>query len=88
MRITTSQFFQMRSNQSGNGRQKKVLTKLRNWVTGIFMKDAKKQDICGDVSYFDTKHFHNDLQNPEDYYLRVSSTEKNIFVRKDEIDDN
>jgi hypothetical protein len=29
--------------------------------------------------------FYNDLDDPEDYYLKVSSSEKNEFVKKDTI---
>jgi hypothetical protein len=31
--------------------------------------------------------FYNDLNDPENYYLRVSSNSKNVFVRKDEVTD-
>ena len=38
--------------------------------------------------YHDAKYFHNDLDNENDYYLKNSKIgEKNIFVRKDEIND-
>ena len=31
--------------------------------------------------------FYNDLNDPENYYLKVSSNSKNVFVRKDEVTD-
>ena len=38
--------------------------------------------------YFEAKSFHNNLDNENDYYLKLSKIgEKNIFVRKDEIND-
>jgi len=38
--------------------------------------------------YFEAKSFYNDLDNENDYYLKLSKIgEKNIFVRKDEIND-
>ena len=54
----------------------------------IFKNETKKQtqSTSEDVRYFDAKMFYHDLDNPEDYYLRVSSIEKNRFVRKDEVD--
>ena len=63
-----------------------MLTKLRNWVSWIFSKDAKTCESREEVHYFDTKHFYNDLENPEDYYLKVVRNGKNEFVRKDEVD--
>ena len=63
-----------------------MLTKLRDWIMWIFTKGQLKAPE--DVQYFEAKHFFNDLDTPSDYYLKVSSTEKNIFVRKDKVDDN
>ena len=40
------------------------------------------------VRYFKAKYFYNDLDDPENYYLKVSSSEKNVFVRKDEVEKN
>lgn len=40
------------------------------------------------VRYFEARYFYNDLDDPENYYLRVSSSEKNVFVRKDEVEKN
>ena len=69
-----------------------MLKKLRDWMTWIFTKDSgeskKSEESEEDVQYFDTKHFHNDLENPEDYYLKVVRGGENEFVRKDEVDDN
>ena len=80
----------MRLNRNGCLKLKgKMLKKLRDWMTWIFTKESKKrEESCEDVSYFDTKHFRNDLENPEDYYLKVVRNGKNEFVRKDEVDDN
>ena len=65
--------FQMLSNLVGKSKSKNQKTTLQ------------KNEL---VQYFEAKHFFNDLDIPDDYYLRVSPIEKNIFVRKDEIDDN
>ena len=40
------------------------------------------------INYFEAKVFYNDLDDPENYYLKVSSSEKNVFVRKDEVEKN
>ena len=66
-----------------------MLKKLRNWVTWIFTKETEKlRENSEDVSYYDAKHFRNDLENQEDYYLKVVRGGENEFVRKDEVDDN
>ena len=78
----------MHSNQNGNWRPKKVLTKLRNWMTWIFSKDVKKCESREEVHYFDAKHFFNDLENQDDYYLKITPGKEHEFVRKDEVDDN
>ena len=39
------------------------------------------------INYFEAKMFYNELDDPENYYLRVSSTQKNIFVRKEDATD-
>ena len=50
---------------------------------------SKKKNLRSEtVHHFEARMFYNDLDTPDDYYLRVSSTEKNKFVRKDEVDDN
>ena len=72
-------------------RMKKMLKKLRDTMTWIFTNEHEKSksgNRNADVHYFDAKMFYNDLDNPEDYYLRVSPAEENRFVRKDEVDDN
>ena len=51
-------------------------------------KNQKKNLRSESVQYFEARMFYNDLDNQEDYYLRVSSTSKNEFVRKDVVDDN
>ena len=40
------------------------------------------------INYFEAKMFYNDLNDPENYYLKVSSSEKNVFVRKNEVEKN
>lgn len=40
------------------------------------------------VRYFEARYFYNDLDDAENYYLKVSSSEKNVFVRKDEVENN
>lgn len=74
---------------------KKILKKLHDIMTWIFKNDSDKpkkstklRNFDVDVHYFDAKMFYNDLDNPEDYYLRVSPADENRFVRKDEVDDN
>ncbi len=49
-------------------------------------KTTKTQS--NNVKYFKSKYFYNNLNDPENYYLKVSSTEKNVFVRKEEIEKN
>ena len=63
-----------------------MLKKLRKWVMWIFTKSSVKAPE--DVHYFDAKHFHNDLENQEDYYLKITPGKEHEFVRKDEVDDN
>ena len=39
--------------------------------------------------YYEAKNFYNDLDTESDYYLKLSKIgEKNIFVRKDEVNDS
>tara|TARA_B100002019_G_scaffold270377_1_gene263923 strand:+ start:618 stop:776 length:159 start_codon:yes stop_codon:yes gene_type:complete len=38
-----------------------------------------------DVRYFEARYFHNDLDKEDDYYLKVSSCKKNVFVKKEDI---
>ena len=50
------------------------------------LKSNNPQSQTESVKYFDAKHFYNDLDNPDDYYLMVRSTSgKNEFVKKDTI---
>lgn len=74
MKKIIQKFFQMLSDPSGK-------LNLKN-------KNRKKNLRSESVQYFEARMFFNDLDNPDDYYLRVSSTSKNEFVRKDKIDDN
>ena len=70
---------------------RRMLKKLRDCMTWIFTNEQEKsrpRNFDADVHYFDAKMFYNDLDNPEDYYLRVSPADENRFVRKDEVDDN
>tara|TARA_A100001037_G_scaffold63293_1_gene55364 strand:+ start:70476 stop:70700 length:225 start_codon:yes stop_codon:yes gene_type:complete len=74
MKKIIQKFFQMLSGPSGK-------LNLKN-------KNRKKNLRSESVQYFEAKMFFNDLDNPDDYYLRVSSTSKNEFVRKDTLNDN
>ena len=49
------------------------------------LKDKRNQSQSDSVKYFEAKTFFNDLDNPDEYYLKVSSVGKNVFVRKDEV---
>ena len=49
------------------------------------LKRKNNQTQNNSIKYFEARTFFNDLDNPNEYYLKVSSTEKNFFVRKDEI---
>ena len=49
------------------------------------LKDKSNQSQSDSVKYFEAKTFFNDLDNPDEYYLKVSSVGKNVFVRKDEV---
>ena len=63
-------------------------------MTWIFTNDSKKPkksklgNFDADVHYFEATTFYNDLENPEEYYLKVVPGGENEFVRKDEVDDN
>ena len=57
-------------------------------MTWIFSKDVKKCESREEVHYFDAKHFFNDLENQDDYYLKITPGKEHEFVRKDEVDDN
>ena len=57
-------------------------------MSWIFTHDQVQLEQREDTHYFDTKYFFNDLESPEDYYLKVTSGKENKFVRKDEINDN
>lgn len=65
-----------------------MLKKLRNWVTWIFTKESVTPESPEDVHYYDAKHFFNDLENQNDYYLKITPGKEHEFVRKDEVDDN
>jgi hypothetical protein len=69
MKKIIQKFFQMLSGPSGK-------LNLKN-------KNQKKNLRSESVQYFEARMFFNDLDNPDDYYLRVSSSEKNEFVKKD-----
>ena len=49
------------------------------------LKSKNNQSQNNSVKYFEAKTFFNDLDKPDEYYLKVSPTEKNVFVRKDEV---
>jgi hypothetical protein len=51
------------------------------------LKSKSNQSQSDSVKYFEARMFFNDLDNPEDYYLKVSSVGKNVFVRKDEVNE-
>jgi len=74
MKKIIQKFFQMLLNPRGK--------------LNLKSKNQKKNLRSESVQYFEARMFYNDLDNQEDYYLRVSSTSKNEFVRKDEVDDN
>jgi len=69
-----------------------MLKKLHDWMTWIFTNDPEESKKSTDseegVHYFDAKHFYNDLDNQEDYYLKITPGKEHEFVRKDEVDDN
>lgn len=71
MKKIIQKFFQMLSNPSGK-------LKLKSNQNPNLQK-------CHNVRYFEARMFYNDLDDPEDYYLKVSSSEKNEFVKKDTI---
>ena len=73
MKKIIQKFFQMLSNPSG-----KLNLSQR--------KVSKTQP--NNVRYFKAKYFYNDLDDVENYFLRVCSSEKNVFVRKDEVEKN
>ena len=50
--------------------------------------DLKRNENPEDIHYFNAKHFRNDLENQEDYYLKITPGKEHEFVRKDEVDDN
>ena len=49
-------------------------------------RSKNKKVTTDDARYFPARHFYNDLDNEDDYYLKVSASENNRFVRKDEVD--
>ena len=68
-------FFRMLLNQRGRS----------NLRRGGKKTNPQKSDS---VHYFEAKHFFNDLDNQEDYYLKITPGKEHEFIRKDEIDDN
>jgi|TARA_B110000495_G_scaffold184926_1_gene182330 hypothetical protein len=62
-----------------------MLKKIRNWMIWIFTKDTNQHEHRDDIHYFDAKHFFNDLDNQEDYYLKITPGKEHEFVRKDEV---
>lgn len=49
-------------------------------------KSNNLQNQRESVKYFDARHFYNDLDNPDDYYLMVGSNgSENKFVKKDTV---
>ncbi len=58
---------------------------LSNPSGKLNLKNKKNQSQSDSVKYFEARMFFNDLDNSDDYYLKVSPTEKNVFVRKDEV---
>ena len=73
MKKIIQKFFQMLLNPSGKSNLNQS-------------KVNKAQPI--NVRYFEARYFYNDLDDAENYYLKVSSSEKNVFVRKDEVKKN
>ena len=69
---------------------KKIIQKFfqmlldQNGKSNLNQSKTKTQEK---INYFEAKMFYNDLNDPENYYLRVSSNSKNVFVRKDTITD-
>ena len=51
------------------------------------LKSKSNQSQSDSVKYFEARMFFNDLDNPDDYYLKVSSVGKNVLVRKDEVNE-
>ncbi len=50
------------------------------------LKSNNPQRQSDSVKYFDARHFYNDLDNQDDYYLMVGSGgSENRFVKKDTI---
>jgi len=49
-------------------------------------RSKNKKVKTDDAKYFPAKYFYNDLDNEDEYYLKVSPSEDNRFVRKDAVD--
>jgi len=49
-------------------------------------RSKNKKVTTDDAKYFPAKYFYNDLDNEDEYYLKVSPSEDNRFVRKDSVD--
>jgi len=49
-------------------------------------RSKNKKVTTDDAKYFPAKYFYNDLDNEDEYYLKVSPSEDNRFVRKDAVD--
>ena len=67
MKRIIKMFFQLPSNLVGKLKSKNPKTNLQ------------KNEL---VQYFEAKHFFNDLDIPDDYYLRVSPIEKKYICKK------
>ena len=66
---------------------KKIIQKffriLLNQVGKQNLKSNNLQSQHESIKYFDAKHFYNDLDNQDDYYLMVTSNgSENKFVKK------
>lgn len=61
-------------------------------MTWIFKNDSEKskkhEESNEGVHYFEASWFFNDLDNEDDYYLKVIPGGETEFVRKDKVDDN
>jgi hypothetical protein len=62
-----------------------MLSNLRGKLN--LRKNRQTREVPKDdpVHYFDAKHFFNDLENQEDYYLKITPGKEHEFVRKDEV---
>lgn len=59
---------------------------LSNQSGKLNLKSNNLKNQRESVKYFDARHFYNDLDNQDEYYLMVRSNGgKNEFVRKDSV---